>query len=410
MKKITPGLVCFLLLITSCDMPETITIKGNPELYFPLGSPFAGLKDGERLEDSISPKKIKEMISDTEGTEVYEASRDMAAGYGIDENVLTYLVKYPIDDLLPVLPQTMEMRQDIGPIQKIYPIGNNGDFMGGEVSFDNVKGYVSISGLECNGPINMTVTINGSPQKRELNKPDKEPEKTLIDTKPDGTEIVNINLRDSCFKDDTTPLNLTPLFKSGGANLQVDISIKGLELHRGGNYKKDVKFSLFLLIPLDLKVSGEIADPNVPQDIKAKYVKLDLGESFKDNLWDGDLFGREPEEENNLGIEYMKIGIKKTNINLIDKPGRFAVLATTTENNPENSPLMVLEDNQYLKISSGSPDALLYSPKLYILLEKDKNNNGTYETFGSFKILRQEKLSFDINLYVEVKTALKYTF
>jgi hypothetical protein len=104
MKKIIPGFVC-LLLITSCglEMPESITVKGNPGLFFPLGSPFAGMKEGERLEDLISSDNMKKMMNDNvekagvnDDLKIYEVDGELAEALGIDPKVRTYLAQYPL--------------------------------------------------------------------------------------------------------------------------------------------------------------------------------------------------------------------------------------------------------------------------------------------------------------------------
>ena len=93
MNKVILGCICSFL-ITTCEMPEKITVKGSPGLYVPLGSPFTGMKEGERLEDLISPDKIREMMnkgaSKAERMEIYEVSEAMAKKHGIDENKPLY--------------------------------------------------------------------------------------------------------------------------------------------------------------------------------------------------------------------------------------------------------------------------------------------------------------------------------
>jgi hypothetical protein len=105
MKKIIYGFVCCLLIL-SCQIPESLTLKGNPGLYVPLGSPFANMKEGERLEDLISPDNIKKTMnsntSDTNsdnGLIIYDVSKAMAQNHGIAQNVQTYLVQYPLTEM-----------------------------------------------------------------------------------------------------------------------------------------------------------------------------------------------------------------------------------------------------------------------------------------------------------------------
>jgi len=101
MKRLIHGLACFLLIL-SCEIegiPKSLTVKGKPGLHVPLGSPFAGLEEGERLEDLISPSNIKDMMGADNGSVIYEVSIEMAKTHGIDQNVQTYLVQYPLADM-----------------------------------------------------------------------------------------------------------------------------------------------------------------------------------------------------------------------------------------------------------------------------------------------------------------------
>jgi len=107
MKKIIPGFVC-LLLITSCgfEMPESLTVKGKPGLYISLGSPFARMKDEDRLENLISTDNIKKMLSGNAaqtgaGSEliIYEVDETLTGSLGIEKTTQTYLVRYPLAEM-----------------------------------------------------------------------------------------------------------------------------------------------------------------------------------------------------------------------------------------------------------------------------------------------------------------------
>ena len=108
MKKIIPGFLC-LLLITTCgfEMPKSITFKGNPGLYIPLGSPFAGVKPEDRLENLISQENLRKMMGSKQvevagmydDLKVYEVAQDLAVDLNIDPETLTYLVRYPLADM-----------------------------------------------------------------------------------------------------------------------------------------------------------------------------------------------------------------------------------------------------------------------------------------------------------------------
>jgi len=100
MKKAALGLLCLIALM-SCEMPESLTVKGNPGLYIPLGSPFNKLDEKDRLENQISIAKIREMLSETGDDEdpiklnIYEYSGPDVA----DQTVQAYLIHYPIVEM-----------------------------------------------------------------------------------------------------------------------------------------------------------------------------------------------------------------------------------------------------------------------------------------------------------------------
>jgi hypothetical protein len=95
MKKMTIGLLC-LIAIMSCDIPQSITVKGSPGVYLPLGSPFSRLDDTDRLENRINPDKIKEMLSKSETDDTAEVEIYDYQGPDVNHNVQAYIVHYPI--------------------------------------------------------------------------------------------------------------------------------------------------------------------------------------------------------------------------------------------------------------------------------------------------------------------------
>jgi len=118
MKKVILVLIC-LLMIASCGLenlpPKSFTVKGNPGLYVPIGSPFAGMEKEDRLEYQLSPenmkKKMKENVAKEgadEDVQIFLASertvRDLKArlkeylneDLNIAPGVQSYLVHYPL--------------------------------------------------------------------------------------------------------------------------------------------------------------------------------------------------------------------------------------------------------------------------------------------------------------------------
>jgi len=117
MKKVIPGLVILgllcLLLITTCgfEIPESITIKGSPGLYVPLGSPFANMPDENNLANLISPDSIRNKLSETvfqSGSDgnltIYEANKELLEALkvkypDINPDAQTYLARYHLADM-----------------------------------------------------------------------------------------------------------------------------------------------------------------------------------------------------------------------------------------------------------------------------------------------------------------------
>jgi len=93
MKKMMIGLLC-LIGVMSCEVPQSITVKGNPGVYLPLGTPFGESDNPDRLENRIKPEKIKETMvndEDTHKTEIYNY-----VGKEVSANLQAYIIHYPL--------------------------------------------------------------------------------------------------------------------------------------------------------------------------------------------------------------------------------------------------------------------------------------------------------------------------
>ena len=98
MKRVTLGLLC-LIGVMSCDIPRSITLKGNPGVYLPLGSPFSRLDDADKLENQISSGKVKEMLGKSETDNTNKARVYDYQGSDVDPKVQAYIVHYPIVEM-----------------------------------------------------------------------------------------------------------------------------------------------------------------------------------------------------------------------------------------------------------------------------------------------------------------------
>jgi len=283
-----------------------------------------------------------------------------------------------------------------------YPIENSlGDFLGGGVSFNRVDGYVYMTGLHSDEPVVMTVDINGAKQFRNLQ--DATPSFTVTE-KPDGTKIADGSLTTSSFTSaNPAPLDLKPLFQNEGAVLKVNVEIEDIEIEYSESLNdKNIKFNLYALIPLNLKVS-EVADKEAPNvtigdiNVRNTYVPLDLGDKLA-KLGEGDLFGREEGEDNLLNeINFVEIILKEVNITITEKDKLMLLVK-----NKDDYKLLAFNNNTSLKYES---DLLSkpFSPEFSVLLKKDT------ATSGSFNVLRTENPKFDFKLDVKAKAKIDYT-
>jgi hypothetical protein len=292
-------------------------------------------------------------------------------------------------------------------IHEKYTIGKNSlrDLFDGAASFKEVSGYVYIYGTEISNSVSnsikMTYTYSGGTISRVLK---------AIKNQPD---FAGGKLTPASFDDEQGPLNMTEFFNKADEEVEVDIRIPELLIKNGDFDKnKTIECKLCVLIPLDLKVSET---PGVPDTatvdkvkIKDVYVPLNLGDVLKYGNETGDLFGREEGEGNIIRkVDYVDIMLKDIDITILD-PKRLAVLI---ESNGIYKLLKFDEANAPLRFSGESIDNP-FNPEFTILLKKDEKEPGTYETFGSFKILRPgpgKASKFDFKLDVKAKAALEFT-
>jgi len=302
----------------------------------------------------------------------------------------------------------------LGSLMKKYPINNNlGEFLGKDVTFKKIYGYLYMSGV--NG-----VNVGKSSMSIELLDSDvtfKEKEDLVDVAVPDfpldggefGMRYGDILLKPNMMSL-PKPIELQDILRARKATLQVGIFIKEMRIKNGDDgLDQALQFDLIILIPLDLKVSNQAPAGIVTTDKESiniqDYVMLDLKDALKNISKDGDLLGRKEGEDNALkDIESVKIGLKysKSDINIID-PTTLAVLVTNDK----------LSNNKNRLVSFSERDASVmldnvfltnpFIPKFTVLLKKDAGKD-----YGSFQILRPEKPSFDFKLDVEAKVAFEY--
>jgi len=294
-----------------------------------------------------------------------------------------------------------------------YPLNNTlSAFLGEGVSFNRVDGYIYMSGMVSvfpDPPVSASVLIDilnseggiideQTDTLQNVTKPEF-PDSDIF-TIDDGKILLDQNLMSLKNKEH---LNLSKALEANSKTLQVAVVIDEFPIYEDKVEDEVIKLDLLLLLPLDLKVKNEIPAAIAGDDIRAKYVKLDLGDSLNDGMGEDDLLGRKEGEDNYLKyLEYVEISLKYSNddINIID-PSRLGVLVTTTN----GSKLLEFNDNKAsIKLDGDFLNVIPFNPQFTVLLKKDDNKD-----FGSFKVLRPAKPSFDFKLYIEAKASLEYT-
>jgi hypothetical protein len=110
MKKRTAGFVYLTLsiIIMSCafEIPQMLTITGDPKVYIPLSNPFNSLDPEERLEYLVSLEGIRAMMNKADvgdtGTQLADKSHVKIYSYEVPDEYdgyQTYAVHYPLVEL-----------------------------------------------------------------------------------------------------------------------------------------------------------------------------------------------------------------------------------------------------------------------------------------------------------------------
>ncbi|MDR1836969.1 MAG: hypothetical protein LBQ89_04855 [Treponema sp.] len=95
MRKMLIGtLLVVIAAVISCEIPQSITIKGSPEVYIPLGKLSSLFDEGEGITDFVSAAKIREMMGGTSGMSLYDYR-----GPAVDSGVQAFLIHYPITEM-----------------------------------------------------------------------------------------------------------------------------------------------------------------------------------------------------------------------------------------------------------------------------------------------------------------------
>ena len=122
MRKLLIGtMLAVIFTVMSCEIPQSITIKGNPGLYIPLGRLSSMFGEGESITDFVSTAKIREMMGST-GFNIYDYRGD-----DVDSKVQAFLIHYPITEMTLDLSEYINEAMENADKDFSYTIPNLGD-------------------------------------------------------------------------------------------------------------------------------------------------------------------------------------------------------------------------------------------------------------------------------------------
>ena len=288
-----------------------------------------------------------------------------------------------------------------------YKISNSlGDFLGTDVEFSNVKGYIYVDGIdgaETSARISLSADGIGTILSDEgLTNRDRP---TFTDPEIYYGSIPEHSLTQE-FVDLASILN-----NSSGSNttdLSYEINIEEWTIYRDSiDSGSTITADLLVLLPLELRISTPAAG-------YSNYVKLDLGDIFGKLDDDGDLFGRTGDGDSFFKyLDEVTIFVKSIKSTAIERD-RLAVHVYTTALDKNGIPRIPY--NGFLDLGVPEPSitiggddlsSLPFNPKFEALLKKDEG-----ESYGTFRILRQapgEEAELDFNLAVRAKILVEDT-
>jgi hypothetical protein len=388
----------------SCEIPQSITIKGKPGLYIPLGSPFPL---DNRLENHISFDQILEMMGGSEENNSvigydYLSTHDAD---GVEPELQAYVLHYPIIDKWEIV-EDIDGDHPLHLFPDEFLTGSfylKGEFiikntlryfLGEDAEHEIVKAYVYME-----GPNNATISLDIAGRiKIERETLSNEafpapssghfigtlfPHSILSPPHDEGIEITN-DLNDMSAEDDSISVKYT------------------IEIPFEYNIGNVISADLVILLPLKFQIqTSKSNDPPYPD-----YVSLSLGNVFTE-LKGEDMFGRKNGEDNDLlnNVDMVKVILKDIENNIID--GSPLALLLTANSYRD---LIELNMNEPSNVSSLEirRDELPnpFSPRFEMLLKKEGKD------YATLKIKRRnpgEAPRFDYFMAIEARADIDYT-
>lgn len=161
-KNILMGALCtgFVLVMVSCsfEIPQSITVKGSPGLYVPLGSPFG---EDTRIEKYIDFSSIGEMMGTNQDANIKMYDYP---GYSKDsaDKVQAYLVHCKIAEMNLNLSEYVEQLDILSNVETAVSgtIPGSGRDMNVPIGFGTMQDWITkVTGAK----FTLTLTLSGSP-------------------------------------------------------------------------------------------------------------------------------------------------------------------------------------------------------------------------------------------------------
>jgi len=278
-----------------------------------------------------------------------------------------------------------------------YPIENNfADFLGSDVEFKTINGYVYVVGEYEGFNADISLTFNGN------NLIDFDPSLHLVPQRPQFAGTIQGPLLDTSLQDRLIPLTEILNTKDPvSPNLEYQFRIMEWELEKVKvleNPDEKISIDLVLVLPLELQVYS--SDP-----ASTDYAKLNL-DVFPEIAGAGDLFQRGGAGDDSLFKMLTKASIILDSIDsTILEFKKFAIRVWVDENKYDKPPLDLGATKPSVTFDSKDI-AFPFSPKFEFLIKKDDGKD-----FATLKILRPletEEPMFDFSITVIADVDIDY--
>jgi hypothetical protein len=244
--------VCAVLIMAACNfqIPESVTVKGEPGVYLPLGNPFTG-EGNMTVTDYFDINTIRDLVVGTQaGVTMYSYKSDSFLG------VQTYLVHSQIAEMdlnLSEYVKQLDITDETGtampdtfipgglPVPITIPFGQMAEWV---TEVEDAQFTVTLTFKDNNVPTDVSVTFNINGENKDGIK--------------DASDLSKLIFTHDSLSDDLHPqehngifINITvPLGYSFKPKLEFDWKSATIQPKKGDdvNYKENYNFSIGELI------------------------------------------------------------------------------------------------------------------------------------------------------------------